>query len=721
MLVVPLLLLLCLEGALRVAGYGFPTPFFKPLNIGGQDSLVDNDQFGLRFFPPALARIPSPVVMKAAKPAGTIRIFLFGESAALGDPRPHYGAGRYLEALLRERFPGQDFEVVNTAMTAINSHVILPQARECARLGGDLWLIYMGNNEMVGPFGAATVFGRKAPPLWLVRTTLALQRARLCQLLLSMGRFFEGHSQTAWHGLEMFMENKVPPGDPRRQVVGQNFARNLDDIVRAGLSTKAKILLSTVAVNLRDCPPFATAATNHLSEADLKRHLDLCAQAAGAETTGNFAEAKRLYELAVALSPDSAELQFRLGRCCLRVDEAKAALGHFQQAVDLDSLPFRADSRINGLIREAGRRFAGPDLALCDAAAILADASPMGIPGQELLYEHVHLNFDGNYRLALAWAEGLQQLLPPALARRAGSWASQEVCERRLGLTDWNRLSVFEEIGRRLTVPPFTAQLDNARRIETTRVQTEAIRQRTTSAALEPARAIYTEALKLAPDDPKLHENYAEFLNDVHESKAAIAERRRVCELIPHYYFPFFSLGELLRDQGQLAEAMDALRQAAALAPRSGETRFQIGSVYARQSEWTRALAEFDAARQLGWDDPRLCLYRGEVLWKLKRTSESFEELRRATQLQPSFWEAHYRLGDELASTGDVAAAAGEFDQVVRLNPSHLKARMNLGVALFKLSRFSEAAERFGEVLRLDPANAVALDFKRKAEQQIHR
>jgi len=143
--------------------------------------------------------------------------------------------------------------------------------------------------------------------------------------------------------------------------------------------------------------------------------------------------------------------------------------------------------------------------------------------------------------------------------------------------------------------------------------------------------------------------------------------------------------------------------------------------VYARQSEWTRALAEFDAARQLGWDDPRLCLYRGEVLWKLKRTPESFEELRRATQLQPSFWEAHYRLGDELASTGDVAAAAGEFDQVVRLNPSHLKARMNLGVALFKLSRFSEAAERFGEVLRLDPANAVALDFKRKAEQQIHR
>ena len=46
-------------------------------------------------------------------------------------------------------------------MTAINSHAILPIARECARRDGDLWIIYMGNNEMVGPFGAGTVFGSR--------------------------------------------------------------------------------------------------------------------------------------------------------------------------------------------------------------------------------------------------------------------------------------------------------------------------------------------------------------------------------------------------------------------------------------------------------------------------------------------------------------------------------------------------------------------------------
>jgi len=719
---VPLVLLTGVEGALRLAGYGFSTVFFKPIRIGAQECLVDNDQFGLRFFPPALARIPSPVVMEATKPAHKIRIFVLGESAALGDPRPHFGAGRYLEVLLGQRFPGQDFEVVNTAMTAINSHVILPLARECAGHDGDFWVIYMGNNEMVGPFGAATVFGRKAPPLWLVRATVALQQARFCQLLLDLARKFESRAQTSWNGMEMFLQNNVPPDDPRKQVVYQNFARNLEEILRAGLDAKAKIILSTVAVNLRDCPPFASATDNFLGEANLKRLREFCAQAATAEAGGDFIQAKRAYDQALTLSPDSAELQFRLGRCCARMGDAAGARQHFQLAVDRDALPFRADSRINDILRAAGRQFASPNLVLCDAAASLSNGSPSSAPGQELFYEHVHLNFEGNYRLALAWAENIRRMLPAPLAGRAvGDWASQEACEGCLGLTDWNRLSVFEEIGRRLKAPPFVGQLDNPTRLETVRGQTEAIRQRLTDAAKEPARVVYTEALRQRPADSQLHENYAEFLNAVHDAKGAVAERRKVCELIPHYYFPYFSLGQALRDQGQLGESLEALRKASLLAPRSGEVHSQMGAVLARQSQWTQALSEFETARRLGAEDPRIFLYTAEVLWKLNRRVESLDELRRAIRLQPDFWEAHYRLGDELASSDDVSGAAAEFYEVLRLNPGYVKARMNLGVALFKLGRFPEAAERFDETLRLDPSNPIALDFKRKAEQRSQR
>src|SRR5438270_12721508 len=111
--------------------------------------------------------------MPADKPPGTRRIFIFGESAALGTPASEYGFGRMLAAMLKARFPDQKFEVVNTSMVAINSHVIARIAKECAKKDGDLWIIYMGNNEVIGPYGAHGVIGGKTPRLWWVDMSLA--------------------------------------------------------------------------------------------------------------------------------------------------------------------------------------------------------------------------------------------------------------------------------------------------------------------------------------------------------------------------------------------------------------------------------------------------------------------------------------------------------------------------------------------------------------------
>src|SRR5258706_15909552 len=108
---IPLILFGVLEGALRLANYGYDNIFFVPARIGNQGFFVTNDRFGFRFFPPANARPPFAVRLAAVKRADAYRIFLFGESAAQGDPDPTFGVGRYLEVLLRERYPGVEFEV----------------------------------------------------------------------------------------------------------------------------------------------------------------------------------------------------------------------------------------------------------------------------------------------------------------------------------------------------------------------------------------------------------------------------------------------------------------------------------------------------------------------------------------------------------------------------------------------------------------------------------
>ena len=267
MVFIPLLVLVSLELGLRLGGYGYDIHFFRQIQIRGQNYYVPNETFSDRFFPAAIARTALPIRFAAEKATNSFRIFLFGESAANGDPDNTYGVGRYLEVLLRERYPGTDFQVICVALTAIDSSTILPIARECARHQGDLWLIYMGNNEMVGPFGAETSYGLRAPSLGVIRTLLAIKSTRIGQLLDDWGRRIRGNasSPNKWGGMEMFANNRLGYDDPARLRAYANFKGNLEDILRAAHQADVPVILSTVAVNLKDCAPFASIHAAGLS------------------------------------------------------------------------------------------------------------------------------------------------------------------------------------------------------------------------------------------------------------------------------------------------------------------------------------------------------------------------------------------------------------------------------------------------------------------------
>ena len=83
----PFLLLGTIELGLRIAGSGYDTAFFREIKGGdGKRYLINSETFSQRFFPEGLARWPTPFKIDAEKPAGVRRIFIFGESAAMGFP-----------------------------------------------------------------------------------------------------------------------------------------------------------------------------------------------------------------------------------------------------------------------------------------------------------------------------------------------------------------------------------------------------------------------------------------------------------------------------------------------------------------------------------------------------------------------------------------------------------------------------------------------------------
>lgn len=577
MVLVPVLFLATVEGMLRVAGIGYRTDYWKPSTVGERTYLVPNFYFTYRFFPPHLARAPLAQRIFPDKPEGSYRIFLFGGSAAYGDPDPAYGMGRHLEVLLRERFPGTEFEVVCTAMTAINSHAVLPAAKDCAELGGDLWIVYMGNNEMVGAFGAGTTLTEQAPSLGTVRSALALKTTRLGQLLdrvVGLGR--EGEETTEdWEGIDMFRKD-LRFGDPARETVYANFRRNLEDLIAVAERAKVPVALSTVATNLRDCAPFHSLHAEGLTEAERRRWKDLFTRGLALQEKGEPGAAMQLLKQAAAIDPDYAEVHFRLGRCHLALGEEAAALRAFRKARDHDGLAVRADSRINAILRELGERYAAESdaVVLLDAIPWLAEALASPIPGKEAFYEHVHLTLAANYELARMFAEEVERRLPGAIAASdRGTWPSPAVCRRELALTKWDLYRLWNNMGKRLQEAPHTRQSNNEASLAHIEERKEAVVARIDDTTPRADTRLYERALEKFPQDNLLHARFGQYLEAMGRREQAIARFRTVSELLPDLALPRFYTGNLLMRAGRTREARKAFREALEIRPDCREAR----------------------------------------------------------------------------------------------------------------------------------------------------
>ncbi|MGD8501529.1 MAG: tetratricopeptide repeat protein, partial [Phycisphaerales bacterium] len=464
-IVVPVLLLAFLEFGLFVLGFGHPAKLF--VETQRKETLTTNEWFAW-FYHERRSTRPHPCLVSVVKPKDTIRVFVLGESAAMGTPDPSFGFGRILEVMLQRYFPNHRVQVVNAAMRGINSHIIVPISRECAKLAPDIFVVYMGNNEVVGLYGPETFLGRYPA---LISVLHRVKQTRVCQLVRIgiKGGLSAFQPKEETQTMEFFRRHRVALDDTRREAVYRNYRDNLVQICDNALQSGACVLVLTAAVNLRDCPPLASLHRNGLTSQDLHRWESFYRDGIEQENKQNPAEAVAHYLKAAAVDNHYAELHFRLGRCYLATGETKTAKDRFSLARDWDALQFRADSRLNEIAREVAAEYDGKKVQLVDAetALALSDQCRNGVPGSDLFYDHVHFRFDGDYELAKAVLPGaicvLKQNRGLVPSESAGI-PSRSQCAKRLAFTAWDEVNTAAGMAKMTALPPFTDQLDHSLR-----------------------------------------------------------------------------------------------------------------------------------------------------------------------------------------------------------------------------------------------------------------
>jgi tetratricopeptide (TPR) repeat protein len=240
-----------------------------------------------------------------------------------------------------------------------------------------------------------------------------------------------------------------------------------------------------------------------------------------------------------------------------------------QRALDLDTLRFRSDSSLNAIVREF-RSVSSSSVEVVDLASSLATRSEGGVPGDDLVYEHVHLTLRGTYDAA----RELFLQISSDLARRR--FIATEIPEPfsydeariRLAYTAHEQAMIALELLNRFRSPPFTGQADHSYRLQSWQRRAEtATTLLARPDALPALRELYARAIQAAPDDWILTRNAGAMFVARGAPIEALPLLERTLAWIDDDVDTLVALGWAQRALGQTAESAQTFAQVRALEP----------------------------------------------------------------------------------------------------------------------------------------------------------
>lgn len=557
--VIPLLFFVLVEFALGLMGVGTHYQYFNQIDIDGEAFYQENPDFADQFYPPSLNVGPLQNTFAAERSDDRLRVLVLGGSAAMGFPHKNHGVDRLLAAQLRSLFPNRDVEVVNTAMTSVNSHVVYQVAQTLPFESADVAVILMGNNEVVGPYGPGTFNQNFLSSLSAIRALQALKRTRLWQLLdssLAEVQSSDAKADLEWQGMQMFVDNGVAEDDPRMSAVYEHFEGNLRDIVDTLHAKGMHVVLSTVPVNLRQSAPFLSIGRDDLSASDEAKLAALRERAEAQALNGRWREAQDLWQQAIALDAGHADSHFQLATSLENLGEFALARSHYERALDLDGLRFRADTRINAIIERVARGYDSSNVSFVNSSKGFDRASAPYAPGWDLLVEHVHYDFSGNAVLARIFARAIARHLSPTTPPKL---LKTEEVAARIGFPNHETIENLKNLQGMAKQPPFPGQSNYQDYLAFLATELSSV----TGEVGEPKDVVRRrqQVLVNGEGDWKLHFEMTALARHLKNKQAQYYHLEQLFKLYPHNRESYINLATLLSQDGRWAEVIPLLER----------------------------------------------------------------------------------------------------------------------------------------------------------------
>jgi tetratricopeptide (TPR) repeat protein len=218
----------------------------------------------------------------------------------------------------------------------------------------------------------------------------------------------------------------------------------------------------------------------------------------------------------------------------------------------------------------------------------------------------------------------------------------------------------------------------------------------------------FRRALLLAPGHVLARYNLALVLKRVDRLDQALDQIERVLAIEPRAE-AHYTRGIIYWHQGHLDRAVEALREAVRIQPRSLEALTALGSVLKARGDWRGAATALRRAIELGPDQPAPHYALSQVLRLggddrgAREQLATVEKLRAdaAMEQEAMMWTA---AGTRKLDGGDLAGALELFERATAVNDRYAPAYYQMGRTLQGLGRPDAARRAFSKAAELNPS-----------------
>ena len=590
-ILVPLLFFVLLELGLTVFGVGTSFDYFHEIDIDGVPHYQENPDFADQFYPPSLGIGPRENTFTVERSPELIRVYVLGGSAAKGFPYRNQGLDRLLLAQLRAALPSQKIEVINTAMTSVNSHVVYAVAKSIPENSADFAVILMGNNEVVGPYGPGTFSENFLANITLIRGIQTLKRTRIWQALDSLimkVKPRDAKQELKWEGMQMFTSHDVSHDDPRMESVYGHYEENLTGTIETLRKKGIHVLLSSVPVNLRHSTPFLSVHRPNLSNEQLDQWREFDSKGSRSFDQQNWGDAIANFQAALEIDPEYADTHFRLATAFENLGEFEKAKTRYERALDLDALRFRADTKINQIIQKVAASVDNGALSFVDSVAAFEQDSQPFQPGWNLLLEHVHYDFSGNHILA---AEISRSIMSNLTSSDDYQPLPGVEAARRIGFPNHETIENIKTLQGMIQQPPFSGQSDYTELKDLLDDKLDSVTREVGSPTDVVQRR--QDILNSGLADWKVHFELAILNERLRNRPAMYYHLNKIFELYPHNRESYMKIAEAMSKDGKWREVIPYLEQSLYYT-RGDERKIAesvgwLGTAYFRTGEYEKA------------------------------------------------------------------------------------------------------------------------------------